>query len=929
MGDPPTTGATAQRHPEAPGWYTVRVATRPGAASLELLLLPSEAGQGPVRLPLPPLPAGISTRVVLVKRAFGDATLASPSGVIVPVAMRRVGRVEAAARMLAALVLVKGRSGRGGIVDACVDVLATLWREGAVRAGDLLLRYYEAEVRPAAPPRDGLEAGSDEARDGAPCRLRRHRFPGAALPADWEPTHDLRRSGAGQDAVLWETTGEDPRFHLRSPWGWPVAMPAGWYTVRGRIAAREGRVVAPSFYPDYGNGESHEEMLLLPDPDDEGWFQRTILLKYPVLRLRFDPTTRHALFALHGFRIARIGRFAALWSMLRGVAGEGSPPTPLAMARAAMDLLQAMARHGPRAATEALRASYDARLRPHEVTYAEWVRRFDTLGRFELAGLRNRALGIEGGPLVSILVPVYDTPERWLRRCLDSVLRQAYPNWELCIADDASPSPHVRRVLAEYQARDPRIRVTCRERNGHIVAASNSALAMARGEFVALLDHDDELRPHALLEMVEAIQANPALEVLYSDEDKLDAAGMRCQPYFKPDWNPDLLLSQNYLCHLAVIRTARVRAVGGFRAGFEGSQDHDLFLRCTAGLDAGLIHHVPKVLYHWRAIAGSTALERGAKDYAAAAGARAVRDFVAGTGAEVEQLPHGHYRIRWPVPDPAPKISVIIPTRDKAQLLATCVDSVLQRTRYPSVEIVVVDNQSVEPATFACFDRFRAAGVRVLSYDAPFNYSAINNWAAAQCDGALLCLLNNDIEVIGEDWLEEMAGHALRPGIGAVGAMLYYPDDTIQHAGVILGVGGIANHAYAGQPMGHAGHGARALVAQNLSAVTGACLVVRRELYAEVGGLDERLQVAFNDIDLCLRLGEAGYRNVWTPFARLYHHESASRGEEDSPGKVRRFLDEVDFMERRWGSVLRRDPAYNPNLSLTGMDSGLANPPRT
>jgi hypothetical protein len=312
--------------------------------------------------------------------------------------------------------------------------------------------------------------------------------------------------------------------------------------------------------------------------------------------------------------------------------------------------------------------------------------------------------------------------------------------------------------------------------------------------------------------MAEAIIAAPALELLYSDEDKLDEAGVRCQPYFKPDWNPDLLLSQNYLCHLAVVRTARVRAVGGFRAGFDGSQDHDLFLRCTAGLDPRLIHHVPKVLYHWRAVAGSTALERGAKDYAGAAGAHAVRDFLAdaGAGADVEELPHGHYRVRWPVPEPAPKVSVIIPTRDREQLLRTCVKSVRERTRYPSVEIVVVDNQSTDPATLAYLDELRESGVRVLSYDAPFNYSALNNWAAAQCDGPLLCLLNNDIEVIGEEWLEEMAGHALRPGIGAVGAMLYYPDDTIQHAGVILGLGGVANHAYAGQPMGYPGHGARA-----------------------------------------------------------------------------------------------------------------------
>jgi glycosyltransferase involved in cell wall biosynthesis len=921
-----TTPATSQW---AAGWYVIRGVAPPDAASLELLLQPEGPERlQPDRLQLPPARAAATlTRVVLSKRAFREAMLAwAPDG-HAPVELRRISRVEAAARMFATLIRTNVTR-RGNIVDSCLDIMATMLREGVGRAGDLLLRYYEVAGRPDGG--DGRRAGLIGADAGVPCRLRRRRMPGATLAARWEPTHDLRWNGTKHGATLWETTGEDPRFHLRSPWGWPLTMPAGWYVARGRIEACDGRVAAPSLYPDYGDGEAHEDMVLLPDPDDEGWIERTILLKYPVARLRLDPTTRQARFVLHGFDIERIGRFAALRSMLRGDAGDRASPSGDPPARRWLQFLRAVLAAGPKAAVDALRASYDARLRPHQVTYGDWVQRYDTLGRFELAGLRERARRIGAGPLISILLPVYETPERWLRRCLDSVLQQAYPHWELCIADDASPSPRVRRVLAEYERRDPRIRVSYRERNGHIVEASNSALAMARGEFVALLDHDDELRPHALLEMAEAIIAAPALELLYSDEDKLDEAGVRCQPYFKPDWNPDLLLSQNYLCHLAVVRTARVRAVGGFRAGFDGSQDHDLFLRCTAGLDPRLIHHVPKVLYHWRAVAGSTALERGAKDYAGAAGAHAVRDFLAdaGAGADVEELPHGHYRVRWPVPEPAPKVSVIIPTRDREQLLRTCVKSVRERTRYPSVEIVVVDNQSTDPATLAYLDELRESGVRVLSYDAPFNYSALNNWAAAQCDGPLLCLLNNDIEVIGEEWLEEMAGHALRPGIGAVGAMLYYPDDTIQHAGVILGLGGVANHAYAGQPMGYPGHGARALVAQNLSAVTGACLVVRRELYAAMGGLDERLQVAFNDIDFCLRLGEAGYRNVWTPFARLYHHESASRGREDSPDKVRRFLDEVDFMERRWGSLLHRDPAYNPNLTLLGMSSELASPPR-
>jgi GT2 family glycosyltransferase len=380
-----------------------------------------------------------------------------------------------------------------------------------------------------------------------------------------------------------------------------------------------------------------------------------------------------------------------------------------------------------------------------------------------------------------------------------------------------------------------------------------------------------------------------------------------------------------------VIRTALVRAVGGFRKGFEGSQDHDLILRCTERLAPGQIHHVPKVLYHWRAIEGSTALVREAKDYASAAGVRAVADHLLRTGrdAETEELPHGHYRVRWRLPQGAPKVSIIIPTRDRVELLRVCVQSIRKITQYPDYEIVIVDNQSAEPETLAYLDTLRhESGIRVLPYDAPFNYSAINNRAASQCSGALLCLLNNDIEVIRPDWLSEMVGQALRPEVGAVGAMLYYPDGTIQHAGVILGVGGVANHAFLGQPAGSPGHGARALVTQDLSAVTGACMVMRRDVYERVGGLDEQLRVAFNDIDFCLRVQQAGYRVVWTPFAELCHHESASRGNDDTPEKRQRFVNEVEFMQQRWGEELLHDPAYNPNLSLESPNFDLAFPPR-
>jgi GT2 family glycosyltransferase len=454
---------------------------------------------------------------------------------------------------------------------------------------------------------------------------------------------------------------------------------------------------------------------------------------------------------------------------------------------------------------------------------------------------------------------------------------------------------------------------------------------MARGEFVGLLDHDDELRPHALTEMARRIVAEPDVRMLYSDEDKIDAAGRRFQPYFKPDWNPDLLLGQNYLCHFSVLQTELARAAGGFRKGFEGSQDHDLLLRCSERLRPEQIRHVPRVLYHWRAIEGSTALHRDAKDYAGDAGARAVAEHLQRRGADarVEQLPHGHYRVHWPLPEPAPRVTLVIPTRDRIDLLRTCIDSIVERTDYPDYRILVVDNGSVEPESLEYFAGLQRSGrAAVMRDDQPFNYARLNNAAVAACDGELVALVNNDIEVISPDWLREMASQALRPEIGAVGAMLYYPDDTVQHAGVILGLGGVANHAYIRQRRGCPGHGGRAKVVQSLSAVTGACLVVRRATYLDAGGLDERLQVAFNDVDFCLRLRERGLHNLWTPFAELYHHESATRGREDSAEKLRRFHDEVRLMEQRWGDTLVVDPAYNPNLTLDGFNFELAFPPR-
>jgi GT2 family glycosyltransferase len=914
------------RLPAGAGWYLLEAAPprTPGDSPVEVILENASGGATSAWIPTvsrggracAPLVLALPPGTVRLRlRDEGGGELAANE----VLALRKLTPMQAARRMLSGFQGPSGRRDWPATLQALVAALPMIVAGRIARAGNLIARRYADRMRRLA----GRGAGRAALEY---CRVRLHWWQWPGRRGALAPAAMLRACAGDPGHREWEATGEDPQFRLLPPNG-ADRIPAGWYALRARFDLRSGRIMAPCLYIDYGDDAPTVAMVPLPPPTPDGRLHALVLVKHDAVAVRFDPSTRRARFVLDEFRFDRMTRAGALRAMLGAIARSGGS----SRARACADFLRDALRSGISAAAATLFERYEAELRTGTVSYDTWVRMYDTFSKAELAALRERAERHAGGPLISVLVPVYDTPERWLRRCLDSVLAQAYRNWELCIADDASPSPHVRDVLHEYARRDQRIRVVHRERNGHISAASNSALAMARGDYVALLDHDDELRPHALLEVVEAIAAVPDAGLLYSDEDKIDGDGRRFQPYFKPDWNPDLLLSQNYVCHFTVIRADLARDAGGFREGYEGSQDHDLILRCSERLAPARILHIPKVLYHWRAIAGSTALERGAKDYAADAGVRAVADHLQRTGAAatVEQLPHGHYRVRWGLPAPVPKVSVIIPTRDKVELLRGCVESLLGRTRYPDFEIVIVDNQSVDLDAVAYLDALsRRDRVRVLRYDAPFNYSAMNNLAVAACDGGLVALLNNDIEVIDRDWLAEMAGHALRPGIGAVGAMLYYPNDTIQHAGVILGLGGVANHAYMRQPRGHPGHGARALVAQNLSAVTAACMVVRRSLYHEVGGLDERLQVAFNDIDFCLKLREKGYRNLWTPFAQLYHHESASRGSEDSIEKIARFRSEVALMEARWGDGLLTDPAYNPNLSLGSVDSEMASPPR-
>jgi glycosyltransferase involved in cell wall biosynthesis len=564
------------------------------------------------------------------------------------------------------------------------------------------------------------------------------------------------------------------------------------------------------------------------------------------------------------------------------------------------------------------------------VSYSDWIKEFNISANETHINMRNYFFK-NNIPIISVVIASYPDSAEKLESVIASIQSQSYFNWELCIADDASTDPEIRVLLERHAKEDQRIKLVFHEQNGHISASSNSALALAQGEWIVLLDHDDILAEDALFRVVEAINSNSDCRMIYSDEDKIDEAGVRSDHYFKCDWNQDLFYSQNMFSHLGVYRADLVREVGGFREGLEGSQDYDLALRCIERIAPGQIHHIPRVLYHWRMHADSTAHSSDAKPYAMVAGERALNEHFERIGVDARAEPVGYgYRVRYALPESLPLVSLIIPTRNGLKLLRQCMESIFEKTTYPHYEVMIVDNGSDDPAALRYLKMLALdTRVRVLRDDRPFNYSALNNAAVALARGEIVGLLNNDVEVINGDWLSEMVSHALRPEVGAVGARLWYADDTLQHAGVVLGIHGIAGHVHRFLPRGDVGYCGRASLIQSFSAVTGACLVVRKSIYQAVGGLNEiELQVACNDIDFCLKLREAGYRNIWTPYAELYHHESASRGFDDTPEKQARSAKENAYMRQRWGDLLLNDPAYSPNLTLDAEDFGLAWPPR-
>ena len=561
------------------------------------------------------------------------------------------------------------------------------------------------------------------------------------------------------------------------------------------------------------------------------------------------------------------------------------------------------------------------RFEEREVEYQEWYEK-NKPSEEELA--RQRKKKWKEPVTISVLVPAYRTPEAFLRQMIESVLNQTYPYLELCIADGSGKNISVEKVVKEYQANDQRVRYQRLEKNEGIAGNTNAAIRMATGDYLALFDHDDLLSPNALFEVASTIEKDKA-DVVYTDEDKVTSdLKEHFQPHFKPDFNPDLLCSNNYICHLFVVKRSLALKLGGQDPAYDGAQDYDFIFRCTE--EAEKIVHIAKILYHWRVHQASTADNPTSKMYAFDAGKRAIEAHLQRIGAKAE-VSHtkdlGFYRVKYQVQG-NPKVSIVIPNKDEKETLKKCLESIWQKTTYSNYEIILVENNSTTREIRDYYQELdRKNGVRVVYWDKEFNYSAINNFGISYAKGEYILCLNNDITVISPEWMEELLANCQRPEVGIVGARLYYPDNTIQHAGIVLGMGGCAGSLFVGLARSRGGYLHKAALQQDLSAVTAACFMVKKEAFEKVGGFEEKLAVAFNDVDFCLKVRHAGNLVVYDPYAELYHHESKTRGYENTEAKKRRFQEEIEYMRCHWMPDILRDPYYNENLSLKASDYSL------
>lgn len=739
------------------------------------------------------------------------------------------------------------------------------------------------------------------------------------------PANDIQYSP--ETSEYW-SEGSDPFFiiHLENK-----GIRAGWYWLSIEINEIKEKLFLPKLYYNIGRGFNEQDIWNLPSINDA---KIECLIHFPgkVTELRFDPTIGRATFTIKQFHLKRASKTQALRIAISRYKKNISPDSSYLsfFGKEAAGFLKT----GKLELRNKIRDFiYTKEQTSGAEAYKKWYSLYDTLGKSDIETISYNSKLLSYKPVFSVVMPVYNAPITYLIKAIESVREQAYPYWELCIADDKSPNQDVIKVLKEYEAKDNRIKIIYRETNGHISHATNSALELASGDYIVLLDQDDELRPHSLYMAAKALNENRDIELIYSDEDKIDEKGNRFDPYFKTDWNKDLFYGQNMISHLGVYKLSLIKKIGGFRPGYEGSQDYDLALRCIEHLQPDQIHHIPHILYHWRAISGSTAVTTSNKNYALDAGLKALNDHLKRTNQQATAIPNvnSSYRVQWDLPEQTPMVSIIIPTKDNAEVLATCVTSILGKNSYKNYEILIIDNNSQEATTFEYFDKIVAehAQVKVLPYKQPFNFSAIVNYGVQHSKGEVIVLMNNDTEVINADWLREMVSHSLRSDIGAVGVKLFFPTGQIQHAGVFLYEEHPGNHIYQKKHKNDPGYFNKLNLIQNYSAVTAACLAVRKELYLQVGGFDEtHLQVAYNDVDFCLKLQELGYRNLFTPFAQLFHYESLSRGSDFNEANYQRFKKEQSFMLNKWKSIVAKDPYFNPNLDIDTTTTKFSFPPK-
>lgn len=739
------------------------------------------------------------------------------------------------------------------------------------------------------------------------------RFVRAVRRPGLTPINDLQSLGG----KAFRSTGHDPQFAI-NPSFWR-RFRQGWAIATVDIASSD-RPLRPILYAFSGDGGYQVAPFPLPVVT-EGRVRKAIILPAGVRSVRLDPTdTAGVRFSINTATVRNVGKLGLLAYVFSLLDQDARRQAIKALLRCDFATSKAVAQR-------ALAGDGAAE-------YRAWVALYDTITEEDCARMRAKITQMRSRPVISVVMPVYNSDPRYLRKAIESVVAQTYENWELCIADDASGDAEVKLMLQNYATSDPRIKVVFRTSNGHVSAATNSAIELATGEFIALMDHDDALPMHALYMIADELSRHPDTDLIYTDEDKIDGQDRRHDPHFKSDWNPELFYSQNMIAHMGVYRTGLVRQIGGFRLGFEGSQDYDFALRFLARTDRSRVRHIPHVLYHWRIFPGVSSLSTDNPNKSIETAHRALREYFAQVdpSARVEPIERfpSWWRIKRQPPTPLPRVSLIVPTRDGLDVLRVAVEGLLHATDYENLEVVIVDNGSVEAETLAYFQTLAGdARVKILRIEAPFNFSLLNNRAADVATGSILGFINNDIKVIHADWLTELVVQVTQPGVGAAGAKLYYANDTIQHAGVVLGLYGVAAHGHRHFPRNSVGYFGRPMLVQHLSAVTAACMLVPKPVFQQVGGFCEtELAVGYNDVDLCLKIREAGYDIVFTPFAELYHLESVSRGENVSSEQKDRDARERAYMLQRWGGVIAADPFYNPNLTVDTEDFGLAFPPR-